>query len=123
MASKGRGAPAGDAWTRFLAKARRFELRLARHDWKLADDFVALFGEYSRVLLIVMDEARARGTARGVSAGFKGLSAQLDRLTESEERLDAAMAKLRRNPAPPARPKRVGRTERRPPTKTRRTGG
>ncbi len=109
----------GPDWTRFLAKARRFELRLARLDWKLADDFVALFVEYARVVVVVMDEARARGTARGVSAGFKGLSAQLDRLAESEERLDAAMAKLRRSPAPPARPKRVGRTERRDRTKTR----
>ena len=85
-----------------LTKARGFELRLARLDWKLADDVVELFAEYSRAL---MDEARARGTARGVSACFQGLSGQLDRLAGSEERLDAAMAKLRRSPAPPARPK------------------
>jgi hypothetical protein len=71
------------------------------------------------VLLIVMDEARERGTARGVSAGFKGLSAQLDRLAESEERLDAAMAKLQRSPAPPARPERVDRARRRARPKTR----
>ncbi|MDQ2643785.1 MAG: hypothetical protein M3020_08235 [Myxococcota bacterium] len=108
-----------DPWTQFLAKARRFELRLARHDWKLADDFVALFVEYARVVVIVMDEARARGTARGITAGFQEFNAQLERLAESEERLDASLAKLRRSPAPPVRPKRVGRTESRSRAKTR----
>ena len=63
--------PHADAWTRFLAKARRFEHRLARHDWKLADDFVALFAEYSRVLLIAMDEAR-REARRAASLPASG---------------------------------------------------
>jgi hypothetical protein len=60
---------ARDRWERFFAKARRFELRLEGLDPELADTFVALLEEFAPVVMLVMNEAMARGAASGIAKG------------------------------------------------------